>query len=115
MTDAALTAALKATRLALTWRERDQLVALRKFGSEGFRALCLLLEIGHHHHRTVDLLEQTHSEGDGKYLMTLVDRRPLPRYADWTVLDALGIEPSKKAEAYLLEALRSAEDAGVFA
>ena len=53
---------------------------LEEYGSEGFRAVCVLLETGHVHYRTWKLLEVTWRPGDECHLIALA-----------TLLSAAGI------------------------
>ena len=86
---------------------------LARFGSEGFRAVCCLIEVGKHHVYTHRLLKATYSKGDEKYLIALAGM-DLPNYGTWSVLEGLGVLDSKRAGQYLLERLKTERNAGNF-
>ena len=112
----ALQAALDATaaELARPGAANSELRALTRFESEGFRALCVLLEVGHHHYRTAELLAATYRPGDERHLLALARKADLPNYASWSVRDGLGVADTDEVCAFLLEELRTSEDAGEF-
>lgn len=87
---------------------------LRAFGSEGFRAVCVLLEVGHSHFRTWQLLDATWHPGDERHLIALASGPQLPAYASWQVLEGLGVADTPEVRGYLLERLRHEEDPGLF-
>ena len=68
--------------------------------SEGFRALCVLIEVGKGHYRTENLLRLTYHKGDEQYLIALAGMN-LPNFGTWTALKGLGATDSKKARQYL--------------
>jgi hypothetical protein len=114
---AALQAALDATAAELQVEGLDPAAAreaLAKTGSEGFRALCVLLELGHHHYRTAELLARTRAPGDEKLLLALAERDDLPNFASWSVLEALGTADTPEVRAYLHARLADEDDAGQF-
>lgn len=113
--DAVLEEALSLTRLAMTGREAKALAAYKQHGAEGFRALCLLLQLGHHHYRSKHLLTATWDPRERARLFGLTRARPLPHYGDWTLLDVLGLDRAAATRTFLFQALRSAPDGGVFA
>jgi hypothetical protein len=115
--DAALKAALRATAAELGTEGlvpaecRD---ALAKTGSEGFRALCILLQLGHHHYRTPDLLALCWKKGDEQRLLELASATDLPHFAAWSVLEGLAAADTAQVRDYLLSRLRTETDAGLF-
>jgi hypothetical protein len=110
----ALQAALDANAAELRGGDEGKRKALSAFGSEGFRAVCALIEVGHHHYRTEELLRDTYRKGDEKHLLELAAMDDLPNFGSWTVLRGLGVTQSKKARKCLLAVLEAREDAGLF-
>jgi hypothetical protein len=91
--------------------------ALAKFtarGSEGFRAACALLEVGHAHFRTWQLCKATWQPGDERHLLALASGDELPNQASWCVLESLGAADTVEVRAYLLKRLEQEQDAGLF-
>lgn len=112
----ALEAALRATAATLgkgDVPERKALDDLAKFEGIGFRAVCALLTVGHHHYRTSELLRVTYQPGDEKLLLDLAEE-DLPGWGSWGVLEGLGVTKSKKARKYLLGRLARETDSGLF-
>ena len=113
----ALQAALRATAAELGTPglvAADCRDALAKTGSEGFRALCILIDLGHHHYRTPDLLALCWAKGDEQRLLELAARDDLPNLASWSVLEGLAVADTKDVRDYLLSRLHSEKDAGLF-
>ncbi|MHC4341595.1 MAG: hypothetical protein ACYSX0_15465, partial [Planctomycetota bacterium] len=110
----ALQAALDANAAELGGGDLRKRNSLATFGSEGFRAVCALIEVGHHHYRTEELLKATYRKGDEKHLLDLAAMGDLPNFGSWTVLRGLGVTQSKKARKYLLGVLETKKDAGLF-
>src|SRR5690606_32653206 len=88
--------------------------ALKAFGGEGFRAVCVLLEAGNSHYRTWELLRDTWQPGEERHLIALASGPALPNYASWAVWEGLGVADTPAVRALLLQHLASAEDAGLF-
>ncbi|MEZ5964819.1 MAG: hypothetical protein R3F56_13320 [Planctomycetota bacterium] len=109
--DAALTASDEALRHAGATAARD---GLRRFGSEGFRAVCVLLDVGVTHYRTWTLLGATWQPGDEDLLVDLAEADPLPNFGTWQVLEGLGVADTPRVRTYLLERLDRETDAGFF-
>jgi hypothetical protein len=82
------------------------------FGSEGFRAVCAMLEVGRSHFRMNELLIATWRPGDEQLLLELAKGPPLPNWATWTVLRGLGAADTEEVRAYLLQRLATEEDPG---
>jgi hypothetical protein len=115
--EAALQTALRATAAELGVPDLDPAAcraALKQSGSEAFRALCVLLELGHHHFRTADLLALAWQAGDEARLLELAAGAPLPNHASWSVLDGLGAADTKAVREYLHQRLQEETDAGLF-
>jgi hypothetical protein len=111
----ALQAALDASASLLKpTRDDGALEKLRPFASEGFRAVCVLLEVGHSHYRTWEMLQATWRPGDERALLALASGPELPNYASWVVLQGLGVADTPAVRAMLLERLRTETDAGLF-
>ena len=89
------------------------LADLEKHGRDGFRAVCSLLLVGHHHYRTWELLRVTYRPGEEKHLLELAEET-LPGYGTWSALEGLGVTKSKKARTYLLDRLAKEENSGLF-
>ena len=112
----ALDAALVATEATLGKGDVPAPRAIAKlaaFGSEGFRATCVLIEVGRHHYRTHELLRATYHKGDEELLIALA-ARDLPSWGTWSALEGLGVTGSKAARKYLLGRLENERDAGLF-
>ena len=109
---AALQAALDATA-ALLRGDTSQNAALAGHGSEGFRALCALLEVGHHHARTFELLQATYRAGDEQHLLDLA-RLELPNLALMSVLEGLGVADTEAVRGFLLFRLLTDDDPGTY-
>jgi hypothetical protein len=112
----AIDAALAASG-ALLQRNPDteaKLVQLAKFGSEGFQAVCVLLEAGNSHWQSWRMLEATWHPGDEKYLIALASGDPLANYASWSVLEGLGVADTPQVRALLLNRLETEVDAGLY-
>lgn len=91
--------------------------ALAKFsarGSEGFRAVCTLLEVGHVHVHTWRLLQATWRPGDERHLLALASGDELPNFASWVVLEGLAVADTAEVRAYLHERLAKETDAGLY-
>jgi hypothetical protein len=113
----ALDAALRATAAEIDARGLDRTAcreALAKHGSEGFRALCVLLQVGHHHVRTPDLLALVWSPGDEARLLELAVRTDLPNSAACSVLEGLAVADTTAVREYLRTRLQAETDAGRF-
>ena len=93
---------------------RDEMARLAGFGSEGFRAVCALIEVGPHHYRTVELLQLTYRPGDERHLLVLAKKDGLPNFASWSVLEGLGVADTDAVRTFLLDVLRHDDDAGEF-
>lgn len=91
-----------------------KLAAFRARGSEGFRAVCAMLDVGHSHFRTWELLKLTWSPGDERHLLALASGPDLPNWASWTVLRGLGVADTVEVRAYLTRRLAEETDAGMF-
>jgi hypothetical protein len=116
VSDEALKAALEATAATIGKGDvpRDKaMAALTGFESQGFRAMCALLCVGHVHYRTSDLLAATYQEGDEQHLLALAEK-DLPNYAGMTVLEGLGRTGSDAAREYLVERIKKEKDPGLF-
>jgi len=81
-------------------------------GSEGYRGVCVLIEVGHTHAYVRRLLPLVWSPGDERDLLVLAQRDDLPNWADWTALAGLGASDTPEVRRYLLGALASERDAG---
>lgn len=92
----------------------DVLQRLAARGSEGFRAVVVLLEVGHVHVRTVELLAATWRPGDERHLFALASGPSLPNYASWVVLEGLGVADTPPVRTFLTERLASERDAGLY-
>ncbi len=112
----ALQAALDASAAELGDKtvELGSLERLASFGSEGFRAVCVLLEVGHAHYHTWKLLEATWHPGDERHLISLATYGDLPNYASWQVLEGLGVADTPEVRRYLLDRLANEPDAGLY-
>jgi hypothetical protein len=88
--------------------------ALADAGSEGFRAVCVLIELGHTHYRSVDLLASTWKTGDEARLLELAARKDLPNFAAWTVLEGLAVADTPAVRKHLHARLQHETDAGLF-
>ncbi|HEX6811335.1 MAG TPA: hypothetical protein VF384_06920 [Planctomycetota bacterium] len=88
--------------------------ALRARGSEGFRAVCAMLDVGHSHWRTWELLEATWRPGDERHLLALAGGPDLPNYAMWSVLQGLGAADTAEVRTYLRKRLADEQDAGLY-
>ena len=112
----AIDAALAASG-ALLKSEPDsdaKLAKLGKFGSEGFRAACVLLEAGNSHWQSWRMLQVTWRPGDEKHLIALASGDPLANYASWAVLEGLGVADTPQVRALLLKRLETEQDAGLY-
>jgi len=109
---AALQAALDATAATLR-SDPSKNAALQKHGSEGFRALCALLEVGHHHMGTFELLKATYRAGDERHLLALT-KLELPNFASISVLEGLGVADTQEVRGLLLFRLLTDNDAGTY-
>lgn len=89
-----------------------RLTAFRARGSEGFRAVCAMLDVGHAHARTVELLRPTWRPGDERHLLALAGGPELPNYAMWIVLHGLGACDTPEVRAWLAQRLAGEGDAG---
>src|SRR5262245_27065826 len=87
---------------------------LAAFGSEGFRAVCALIEVGHAHYRTWELLRATWHPGDERHLLALAAGPELPNFASWTVFEGLGAADTPEVRAWLQARLRDEPDAGIW-
>ena len=87
---------------------------LAAHNSEGFRAVMALLEVGHSHFRTWEMLKATWRPGDERHLLALASGPELPNFAMWTVLEGLGVADTVEVRAYLLKVLAEEADAGLF-
>ncbi|MEM6671477.1 MAG: hypothetical protein AAF726_01455 [Planctomycetota bacterium] len=87
---------------------------LGRFESEGFRAVCVLLDAGKTHYRTVDLLAATWQPGDESHLLELAAGPELPNFASWAVLEGLGVADTPRVRRALLERLELEENAGLY-
>ncbi len=92
----------------------DVMQRLAGRGSEGFRAVVVLLEVGHVHVHTVELLAATWRPGDERHLFALASGPALPNYASWVVLEGLGVADTPAVRTFLTERLASEPDAGLF-
>ncbi len=112
----ALQAALDASARLLGDETVDAAAAGRfaAFSSEGFRAVCALLEVGHSHYRTWELLKASWRPGDERHLLALASGPDLPNYAMWTVIEGLGVADTPAVRSYLLKRLADEQDAGRF-
>jgi hypothetical protein len=112
----ALQAALDASaaEVGVAGVEAGALDRLAAFGSEGLRATCVLLEVGHAHYRTWKLLEATWTPGDEQHLVALATFEDLPNFASWQVLEGLGVADTPAVRAYLTERLSTEQDPGLF-
>jgi len=106
---------MEAAVAANVYPPNKQLVdALGEHGKHSFEATCLLIETGHAHTQTVQLLRATYRAGDEKRLRALVDGPDLPNYGKWTALRGLGLADTKETRSYLLGRLGREKDAGYF-
>ncbi|MCA8973209.1 MAG: hypothetical protein KDC98_00735, partial [Planctomycetes bacterium] len=110
----AVQAALDASAALLSGSGGDALQKLGEFGSEGFRAACVLLESGTSHHRSFEMLKATWHPGDERHLIALASGPALPNFASWTVLRGLGVADTPAVRALLLQRLATETDAGLF-
>jgi len=113
----ALRAALAATRAELKLGGLEPAAAgdaLAKYGDEGFRALCALIESGIAHYRTPDLLARCWRPGAEAQLLVLAERQTLPNFGLWSVLEGLGVADTPAVRDYLLRRLAREDDAGLF-
>ncbi len=92
----------------------DAMDRLITFGSEGFRAACVLIECGQVHYRTHELLAATWHPGDERILLALAAGPALPKFGDWAVLRGLGVADTPVVRRYLLTRLAREQDAGLF-
>jgi hypothetical protein len=113
---AALKHALDASARLLGDREVPA-AALERFGargSNGFRATCALLDVGHVHHRTWELLQATWRPGDEQLLLELARGPQLPNFASWSVLRGLAAADTPEVRAYLAQRLAEEPDPGLY-
>ncbi|MCU0863235.1 MAG: hypothetical protein MUC36_05560 [Planctomycetes bacterium] len=104
--------ALDASADLLAGRGDERIAAFATRGSEGFRAVCALLEVGHAHVHTTRLLQLTWRPGDERHLLALASGPNLPNYATWIVLRGLGTADTAEVRAYLQQRLAQEPDAG---
>lgn len=91
-----------------------RLAAFRARGSEGFRAVCAMLDVGHSHFRTWELLAPTWRPGDERHLLALASGPDLPNWAMWNVLRGLGVADTVEVRAYLQQRFADEKDAGCY-
>ena len=113
---AALQAAIDATAHGLGDSDApaDAVPRLAAFGREGFQALCVLLEVGHTHGGSWQLFRATWQPGDERELLALASGDPLPNWAQWTAIEALGIADTPEVHAWVRERLAVETDAGLW-
>ncbi|MBK8975978.1 MAG: hypothetical protein IPM29_08630 [Planctomycetes bacterium] len=113
--EAALRAALDASAalLGVDGVPADAMARFRALGNDGFRAACVLLEAGHSHYRSDELLAATWQPGDERLLIELAQGEPLPNFASWSVLRGLAVADTDEVRELLLGKLDS-DDAGLF-
>ncbi|MFO1076293.1 MAG: hypothetical protein U1E73_01040 [Planctomycetota bacterium] len=92
----------------------DAMAKLAAAKSEGFRAVCVLLECGHTHFRTVDLLRATWQPGDERHLIALASGPELPNYASWSVWRGLACADTPAVRKLLRDRFAAEEDAGIY-
>jgi hypothetical protein len=112
----ALVAALRATAATIGKGDvsaNQALDELAKHGSDGFKAVCTLLLVGHHHYRTWQLFRATYRHGDEKILLELAEET-LPGFGTWSALEGLGATDAAKARTYLLARLKREKGSGLF-
>ena len=83
-------------------------------GSEGFRAVVAMLEVGHAHYRSWELLRATWRPGDERHLLALASGPDLPNFASWAVLRGLGVADTPEVRSYLPKRLAEEQDAGLY-
>jgi hypothetical protein len=112
----ALQAALDASAALLspTTPDDEPLAKFAAFGSEGFRAVCVLLEAGHSHYRSWELLKAGWHPGDERHLIALAAGPDLPNYASWTVLHGLGVADTPAVRTLLADRLSTEDDPGLY-
>jgi hypothetical protein len=104
--------ALDASADLLEGRGQPRIESFAARGSEGFRAVCAMLEVGHSHVHTPRLLQLTWRPGDERHLLALASGPDLPNYAMWVVLRGLGFADTAEVRSYLLQRLSQEQDAG---
>lgn len=92
----------------------DAAARLAACGSEGFRAVCALIEVGHTHYRTWQLLRETWRPGDERHLLALAARDDLPGFASWAALEGLGCADTPAVREFLRQLLPAETDPGRF-
>jgi hypothetical protein len=110
----ALQAALDASAalLGVEGAPKDGMDRLRARKSEGFRAVCVLIEVGHVHVATWQLLHATWQPGDERHLLGLASQPELPQWGMWAALSGLSCADTPAVRAFLLERLPLETDAG---
>ncbi len=103
-----------ALQLGVEGAPADALAKLTARGSDGFHAVCVLLEVGHVHLHTVKLLQATWRPGEEKRLFALASQPQLPQYGMWAVLEGLGCADTPEVRTFLLARLQDRSDAGHF-
>ncbi|MBK8098162.1 MAG: hypothetical protein IPK26_13705 [Planctomycetes bacterium] len=113
---AALQAAIDATAHGLGDADApaDAVPRLAGFGREGFQALCVLLEVGHTHGGSWRLFRETWQPGDERELLALASGDPLPNWAQWTAIEALGIADTPEVRNWVRDRLSAETDAGLW-
>ncbi|MBL8753906.1 MAG: hypothetical protein JNK15_11465 [Planctomycetes bacterium] len=110
----AMQAALDASAalLGVEGAPADALERLRARKSEGFRAVCVLIEVGHVHVATWQLLHATWQPGDERHLLGLASQPELPQWGMWAALGGLSCADTPAVRAFLLARLPNETDSG---
>lgn len=103
-----------AALLAIDGSDADAAARLAARGSEGFRAVCAMIEVGHSHFRTWQLLRATWRPGDERHLLALAARDDLPGFGSWSALEGLSCADTPAVRAFLQELLPVETDPGRF-